>query len=220
MIAIIRQSGDYFNPEYSYFSQNDEFVGQKLLCYIIDVTGDYDDREDIDMPILRNADPKPRYSSPQQAGLKAITDAEAEALTQMADFNTQLGINSDQGAFEASYVHLNSGEKGTPRVFFAVPGQDGVEGIKNLHETGMQNWWGKDFWNQVQMGNVFVYPARSDKPCQLLLGEGRSGQLAAVRQPPAGGRGDTAAGHAEAQRMAAFLEQNLFRFLQGCVPDL
>ena len=27
-------SGDYFNPEYSYFSQNDEFVGQKLLCYI------------------------------------------------------------------------------------------------------------------------------------------------------------------------------------------
>ncbi len=138
MIAIIRQSGDYFNPEYSYFSQNDEFVGQKLLCYIIDVTGDYDDREDIDMPILRNADPKPRYSSPQQAGLKAITDAEAAALTQMADFNTQLGINSDQGAFEASYVHLNSGEKGTPRVFFTVPGQDGVEGIKNLHETGMQ----------------------------------------------------------------------------------
>lgn len=95
------------------------------------------------MPILRNADPKPRYSSPQQAGLKAITDAEAEALTQMADFNTQLGINSDQGAFEASYAHLNSGEKGTLRVFFAVPGQDGVEGIKNLHETGMQNWWGR-----------------------------------------------------------------------------
>lgn len=151
-------------------------------------TGGYDDREGIDMPIFRNKDPKPRYSSPQQAGLKAITDAEAEALTQMADFNTQLGINSDQGAFEASYVHLNSGEKGTPRVFFTVPGQDGVEGIKNLHETGMQNWWGKDFWNQVQMGNVFVYPARSDKPCQLQLGKDDQGnwQLSVSRPLEAG----------------------------------
>lgn len=58
------------------------------MLYIIDVTGGYDDREDIDVPIFRNTDPKPRYSSPQQAGLKAITDAEAAALTQLADFNT------------------------------------------------------------------------------------------------------------------------------------
>ena len=127
------------------------------------------------MSITRNTEPKARYSSPRQAGLAPFTDAEAQTLTEMTNFYNDLGINSNHGAFEASYIDPNSGEKGTPRVFFTVPGANGVEEVKNLHDAGMQNWWGKDFWNLVQTGNVFVYPARSEKPCQLQLGKDEQG---------------------------------------------
>ncbi len=127
------------------------------------------------MPIIRNAEPKSRYSSPQQARLTPITDAEAQALTASSNFFNDLGINSNNGGFESSYINPNGSEKGTPRVFFTLPGADGADTVKSLQETGMENWWGKDFWNQVQMGNVFVYPARSEKPCQLQLGNDQNG---------------------------------------------
>ena len=125
------------------------------------------------MPLTKNTEPHPRYSNLAEAGKKPITDAEAQALVNAVDFSNDLGIDSDLGRFSTT---VNS-KRFTPRVFFTAKKPDGSDHALSFNESKFDTWWGKDFWNQVQLGNVFVFPARQTKPCQLQLTRDENGKL-------------------------------------------
>ena len=55
---------------------------------------------------------------------------------------------------------------GVPRIFIMQPGEDGIDRVKTLDEAGIRTGT-REFWNQVQKGNVFAYPTGSENPVQI-----------------------------------------------------
>ena len=55
---------------------------------------------------------------------------------------------------------------GVPRIFVMQPNENGVDTMKSLDDAGLKPGT-REFWDQVQKGNVFAYPAGSEKPVQI-----------------------------------------------------
>ena len=125
------------------------------------------------MPLKRNVQPKPRYLTLEAAGQKKLTSQEVQALNDAIQFKTNFGIEVGNGGFPVPTVG-----SGTPRVFLVqTDRKDMSDKVSSFHDSGLKACWDAEFWKQVQLGNVFVYPARSTKPCQLQLGRDGEGKL-------------------------------------------
>ena len=55
---------------------------------------------------------------------------------------------------------------GVPRIFVMQPNENGIDSVHSLDAAGLK-YGSREFWLQAQKGNVFAYPAGSDKPVQL-----------------------------------------------------
>ena len=124
------------------------------------------------MPLKKHTEPQKRHLTLEAAGQRRLTPAEIEALNNGIDFKNNLGITLGQGVPTST-----ANNKGTPRLFVVQTGEDMSDVAKSFNDSGLKTCWDEAFWRQVQMGNVFVYTARSAKPCQLQLGRNEKGQL-------------------------------------------
>ena len=55
---------------------------------------------------------------------------------------------------------------GVPRIFMLQKDENGIDRVKSLDEGGVKPG-SREFWQQVQEGNVFAYPAGSEHPVQV-----------------------------------------------------
>ena len=128
--------------------------------------------------ISKGATPKKRFLSLADAGQKELNQKEIDYLNSETKFKNDLGIEVNQGVPGGTGNGL-----GTPRLFLMQTGKDMSDNAVSFADTELPNCWGAEFWKQVQLGNVFVYPARSAKPCQLQL-ERKDGKLSlSVSEP-------------------------------------
>ena len=132
------------------------------------------------MPLKKNMPPKPRYLTLEAAGQKKLTAQEVQALNDAIEFKSNFGIEVGNGGFP-----VPTSGSGTPRVFLVqTDRKDMSDKVSSFHDSGLKACWDAEFWKQVQLGNVFVYPARSTKPCQLQLSRDGEGKLSLSASEP------------------------------------
>ena len=89
-----------------------------------------------------------------------ITENEAESLTLWLNMEEMLGIVVEDNGELRNYT------EDVPRLFIMKKGEDGSDMMMDLKEAGIERG-SREFWQQVQCGNVFAYPAGDKEPVQL-----------------------------------------------------
>lgn len=110
---------------------------------------------------LYTQDIQPRVDTiEKRPGQRWITENEAESLTHRLNMEEMLGIFVESDGELRNYV------KEVPRLFIMKKGEDGSDLMMDLKEAGIERG-SREFWQQVQCGNVFAYPAGDKEPVQL-----------------------------------------------------
>ncbi|MCR4725419.1 MAG: hypothetical protein K5772_08295 [Clostridia bacterium] len=112
-----------------------------------------------------------RHLHRDQAGVRALSDAEIAQLNQQFNLSEDLGIPMDREGNPT----FTQGHADVPRVFFTLPGADMADTIKTAAEAGI-SIGSKEFWRQVQLGNVFVYPSGQRCASQLQVSDPAKGE--------------------------------------------
>ncbi|MBQ7058853.1 MAG: hypothetical protein IJM83_06070 [Firmicutes bacterium] len=102
---------------------------------------------------------QPRYESLEAGGLEELTQAQISSLNNANPFYMELGLK----------IRENGEPEGlgwVPRMFVMGRDENGHDKMKTISETGLKVG-SKEFWEQVQMGNVFAYPVGANEPVQL-----------------------------------------------------
>ena len=89
---------------------------------------------------------------------------------QMSDRSLEL-INRDFDPLGKFGIDIGEDGKvpekdGVPRIFMLQKDENGIDRVKSLDEAGVKLGT-REFWQQVQEGNVFAYPAGSEDPAQI-----------------------------------------------------
>ena len=90
---------------------------------------------------------------------KDLSDRSLELLNQ--NFNPLRNLGFEMG--ESGRVPERDG---VPRIFMMQPDEDGVDRVQTLDQAGIQ-FGTREFWTQVQKGNVFAFPTGSTEPVQI-----------------------------------------------------
>ena len=100
-----------------------------------------------------------RFTSVEEDELTSLTEGDATVLNRDLDYLNDFGIllGDNQQVPKTNDV---------PRLFMMTKDEDGHERVHSLEEKNIQPGT-HAFWNQVQLGNVFAYPAGEEKPVQL-----------------------------------------------------
>ena len=108
------------------------------------------------------------YTNRIQPRYESLADANSRSLT--AQQINSFGNLNDKLYMELGLQIQNNGrpeELGwVPRIFVMGRDGNGHDKVKTLREADLKVG-SKEFWDQVQMGNVFAYPVGSEDPVQL-----------------------------------------------------
>jgi hypothetical protein len=122
------------------------------------------------MAVERNQEIKGRYLHRDEAGVKALSDAQIAELNKKFNLTEDLGIPVNGDGNPATFS-----TQGYPRVFFTSPMNNMADSARSAEEANIKIG-SKEFWRQVQLGNVFVYPAGQTGPSQLQVSDPAKGE--------------------------------------------
>ena len=84
--------------------------------------------------------------------------------------------HQDEFFYKLGLIDLNSKTNSVPRLFVLGADENGNAKVFDLSSVDIQA--GSDeFWKQVQLGNVFAYPAGTNDPVQIQVGVTKSGGI-------------------------------------------
>ena len=124
------------------------------------------------MAITKDTAIQQRYLHRDEAGVKPLSDAEIEELNKSFNIQEELGIPVDEDGY-SGFTHNTS--QNVPRVFLTANNDDMSETLKTPKDMGIKIG-SKEFWRQVQLGNVFVYPAGQLRASQLQVSDPAKGE--------------------------------------------
>lgn len=129
------------------------------------------------MPKLNNP-VNPRGWSRADMGIAPLNTEQFTRLNNMLerDLLNRLGVPvNDEGAASKT--------NGIPRLFAITTNAKGEEEINDLSVSPLPKT--QEFWRQVQLGNVFAYPAGASKPVQLQVQDDSGSAILAFSKPVA-----------------------------------
>lgn len=124
------------------------------------------------MAIERNQELKQRYLHRDEAGVRPLSDAEIAQLNQKFNLTDDLGIPVGEDGFTGNTRGIS---QNVPRVFFVANNPDMSETTKTPEQMGIKIG-SKEFWRQVQLGNVFVHPVGQAGSSQLQVSDPAKGE--------------------------------------------
>ena len=116
---------------------------------------------------------KPRFRTLEEAGANSLQQSQFNYLNRP-------GCGLDSCLFDSLGVMLDENKQAPvsnfyiPRIFVMSPNEEGRDFPQNINSTKFTPGT-KEFYQQVQLGNVFVYPAGQADPVQLQLQVPESG---------------------------------------------
>ena len=128
------------------------------------------------MPKLNN-EIRPRYWSRADMGAEHFNGGQLNSLSNMLETNLLNDLDlplDDNGAAPK--------RGGFPRLFAITTDDKGKEVINDLSRDPKVK--SEEFWRQVQLGNVFAYPAGADKPVQLQVKVANDGRASLQYSKP------------------------------------
>ena len=134
------------------------------------------------MAITLNQPLKNRFLHRDEAGVKPLTDAQIAELNKSFNLTEDLGIPVNENGTPEMFT---GSAKSFPRVFFTTPRANMSDAARSAGEAGIEIG-SKEFWRQVQLGNVFVYPVGQKGPSQLQVsvsGKGAPEVAASIEIP-------------------------------------
>jgi len=94
-----------------------------------------------------------------QESVNTISEKSFEILNNSFDTAEMLGIEiGEDGKIPVA--------NGIPRIFIMKTGEDGMDRMQSLEDANIQ-FKSREFWQEAQLGNVFAFPAGSDKAVQI-----------------------------------------------------
>ena len=124
------------------------------------------------MAITLNQPLKNRFLHRDEAGVKPLTDAQIAELNKSFNLTEDLGILVNENGTPEMF---SGSTKSVPRVFFTTPRANMSDAARSAGEAGIEIG-SKEFWRQVQLGNVFVYPVGQKGPSQLQVSVSDKGE--------------------------------------------
>ena len=122
------------------------------------------------MAITKDTAIQQRYLHRDEAGVKPLSDAEIAELNKSFNIQEELGIPVGTDGYSGYTKATN-----VPRVFLTTTNDDMSETLKSPDKMGIKIG-SKEFWRQVQLGNVFVYPAGQKGASQLQVSDPAKGE--------------------------------------------
>ncbi len=112
----------------------------------------------------RNTEPRPRHFHRGDTGMPNLTAQQIRKLNDVFDFEDELGIPLSRNG----YPGYTKNNQRAPRAFVLSPNSYHVDEVKSFADQDLEIG-SEEFWRQVQLGNVFVYPAGQTQPSQLQI---------------------------------------------------
>ena len=112
----------------------------------------------------RNTEPRPRHFHRGDTGMPNLTEQQIRKLNDVFDFEDELGIPLDR----YGYPRSTKNNAKAPRAFVLSPNSYHIDEVNSFADQGLEIG-SEEFWRQVQLGNVFVYPAGQKEPSQLQI---------------------------------------------------
>ena len=114
------------------------------------------------MPIKeKNTEPRTRHLHRGSTGMPNLTEQQIKKLNGVFNFQEDLGIPLDESGSPTYSGNV-------PRAFIVSADKNHVDTLDSLSNKDAEIG-SAEFWRQVQLGNVFVYPAGQQKPSQLQI---------------------------------------------------
>lgn len=114
------------------------------------------------MPIKeKNTEPRTRHLHRGGTGMPNLTEKQIKNLNQVFNFQEDLDIPLNE---DGSPTYTGN----VPRAFIVSAEKNHVDTLDSISNKNVEIG-SAEFWRQVQLGNVFVYPAGQKKPSQLQI---------------------------------------------------
>ena len=103
----------------------------------------------------------------RRAALQDVGEADFSDLNiRLANRDLEQGLVQDLGIQIGSNKEIPNISGNIPRIFVLGKDGNGLDTMKSFPEAGLQ-LGSPEFWKQVQLGNVFAYPAGKAQPVQI-----------------------------------------------------
>ena len=109
----------------------------------------------------KDTEPRTRHLHRGGTGMPNLSEKQIKSLNQVFNFQEDLGIPLDEGGSPTYSGNV-------PRAFIVSAEKNHVDTLDSLSNKNVEIG-SAEFWRQVQLGNVFVYPAGQKKPSQLQI---------------------------------------------------